>query len=253
MSTREEYEVSLDDFIDTFVPDLPANLEISLVLHHMLNLHTWNDFSSYPTTDDQSDILKQLFDKSVNAAQYIWEESCPEQRWSLITGATLNTPKRTSTIKPDAFVYRTGNQYSHSHSYSYDHVAFLIEFKKTTDPLDVSPECRIPLIPLSCFQNSSNIVHGMEHIMAVDPRRRFTFGITIMGTSLGLWYTNRSMLVSSKHLNIIKVVSTCLLVFCLLSANTGQGVLAQGPPVIHICIRCGHGLRSFCQAHGACW
>ena len=93
----------------------------------------------------------------------------------------------------------------------------------------------------------------MENIMAVDPRRRFTFGITIMGTSLGLWYANRSMLVSSKHLNIIMVVSTCLLVFCLLSANTGQGVPAQGPPVIHICIRRGHGLRSFCQAHGACW
>ena len=64
MSTREEYEVSLDDFIDTFVPDLPANLEISLVLHHMLNLHTWNDLSSHPSTDDQSDILKQLFDNS---------------------------------------------------------------------------------------------------------------------------------------------------------------------------------------------
>ena len=141
MRTLEEMykiEVPLDDFIDTFVPSLPANLEISLVLHHMLNLHIWKDFSSYPSID-QSDILKQLFDKIVNAAQYIWEENCPEQRWSLITGAALNTPNRTSTIKPDAFVYRTGKQHSDSQSYSYNHVAFTVEFKETADSLDVSP------------------------------------------------------------------------------------------------------------------
>jgi hypothetical protein len=44
MRTLEEMyriEVPLDDFIDTFIPNLPANLEISLVLHHMLNLYTW--------------------------------------------------------------------------------------------------------------------------------------------------------------------------------------------------------------------
>jgi hypothetical protein len=171
------------------------------------------DFSSYPSTD-QSDIFKQLFDKIVNAAQYVWEESCPEQRWSLITGATLNTLKRTSTIKPDAFVYRTGELHSESQPYSYDHVASTVEFKETADSFDVSPEC-IVLIHLNCFQNSSNIVCGMQHIMAVDPRRRFTFGITVMGTSLGLWYTNRSMLVGSKPLDIIKVASVCLLVFRL--------------------------------------
>jgi hypothetical protein len=216
MSTLEEMyriEVPLDDFINTFIPNLPANLEISLVLHHMLNLRTWKDFSSYPSTD-QSDILKQLFDKIVNAAQYIWEESCPEPRWSLITGATLNTPKVTSIIKPDAFVYRTGELHSDSQSYSYDHVAFTVEFKETADSLDVSPEC-IFLIPLNSFQGSSNIVCGTQHIMAVDPRRRFIFGITVMGTSLGLWYANRSMLVGGKPLDITKVVSVCLLAFRL--------------------------------------
>jgi hypothetical protein len=103
---------------------------------------------------------------------------------------------------------------SDSQSYSYDHVAFTVEFKETADSLDVSPEC-IVLIPLNCFQDSSNIVCGMQDIMAVDPRRRFTFGITVMGTSLGLWYANRSMLVGSQPLDITKVMSVCLLVFRL--------------------------------------
>ena len=46
----------------------------------------------------------------------------------------------------------------------------------------------------------------MKHIMAVDARRRFIFGLTIENTALALWYTNRSMLVGSKPLDIIKVV-----------------------------------------------
>ncbi|KAF8261636.1 hypothetical protein EI94DRAFT_1809947 [Lactarius quietus] len=40
--------------------------------------------------------------------------------------------------------------------------------------------------------------------MAVDARRRFTFGMASEGTSLVLWYNNRSTLVCSRPLDIIK-------------------------------------------------
>jgi hypothetical protein len=85
----------------------------------------------------------------------------------------------------------------------------------------------------------------MKHIMAVDACRRFIFGITIENTSLALWYANRSMLVGSKPLNIIKVVKLSLLVFHLSSASIGQGTLAQGALVVCIRIRCGNGLGSY--------
>jgi hypothetical protein len=61
----------------------------------------------------------------------------------------------------------------------------------------------------------TKVIYAMQHIMAVDARRRFIFGITIENTSLRLWYANRSMLVSSAPLDIVKVVSTSLLVFRL--------------------------------------
>ena len=44
--------------------------------------------------------------------------------------------------------------------------------------------------------------------MAVDARHCFLFGLTIENTSLTLWYTNRSMLVSSVPLDISQVVTT---------------------------------------------
>jgi hypothetical protein len=202
---RSKTEVSLDDFMDTFVPGLPENLEISLVLQHMLNFKTWKGSYSY----NKNDIFKQLFNGMVNAAQFVWEETCPERRWSFITGATPSTPERTSTIRtPDAFFYRTGKQHSDSQSYSYYHIAFTAEFKSTAYSFDVRLASCTSLIPLNRSQDTSNIVQAMRYIMTIDARRRFVFGITFKSASLRLWYVNRSMLVRSKPLDTIKVVST---------------------------------------------
>jgi hypothetical protein len=142
---RYKTEVSLEDFVDTFVPGLPENLEVSLVLQHMLNFKTWKGLWSY----DTNDFFKQLFDEMVNVAQFVWEEMCPEQRWSVITGAMPNAPETSSSIRPDAFFYRTGKQHSDSQSYSYYHTAFTADFKKSADSLDVSPASRVSLIPLN--------------------------------------------------------------------------------------------------------
>lgn len=54
--------------------------------------------------------------------------------------------------------------------------------------------------PLIHSQNISKLIYAMKHIMGVDVRRRFIFGITIENASMGLWYTNRAMLVGSKLL-----------------------------------------------------
>ena len=204
--------VSLAHFIDTLVPGLPENLPTSLVLQHMLNFKTWKAPYSY----HENDIFKQLFDEMVLTAQFVWEELCPEQRWSLITRTTPNshgTPERTSTIRPDAFFYRTSKRYSDSQPYSCYHIAFAVEFKKSANSLDVSPALCVSLTPLNRSQNTSNVVEAMQYIMSIDARRRFVFGITLKNASLRLWYANRSMLVRSKPLDILKVVSISLLVF----------------------------------------
>ena len=224
-SERCKTEVSLDHFIHTFVPGLPENLEISLVLQHMLNFKTWKGSYSY----NENDVFKQLFDEMVIAAQFVWEETCPEQRWSLIiTGAMPDTPERTSTIRPDAFFYCTGKLHSESQPYSYFHVAFAAEFKQSVNSLDVSPTLAscVSQIPLNRSQNTSNVVGAMQYIMGIDARRRFVFGITLKNASLRLWYANRSMLVCSKPLDILKVLSISLLPFRLSSEHRTRNVVS---------------------------
>jgi len=90
-----------------------------------------------------------------------------------------------------------------------DTTIFTAEFKEhgeTTNSLDCSK-----------YIMRCNIFYGSIYAL-----RCFTFGPTVKNTSgidvpysqgcLGLWYTNCSMLVSSKPLDVIKVVNTSLLV-----------------------------------------
>ena len=39
-------------------------------------------------------------------------------------------------------------------------------------------------------------MHNMQHILAVDPSRRFTYGVDIEGTELELWIATRAMVVA---------------------------------------------------------
>ncbi|KAF8274864.1 hypothetical protein EI94DRAFT_173 [Lactarius quietus] len=84
----------------------------------------------------------------------------------------------------------------------------------------------------------------MQHIMAVDVRRRFVFGITIENTSLTSWYAK---LVCSKPVNVTKLLNPSSLVFQLSCASLEMP--DPGIPVVCIRIKCGHGLEplpSFC-------
>jgi len=168
---RYKTEVSFDDFIKTFVPNVLENLSLTPVLDRMQKIEAWKEFSSSLSADASSENrsfkqLTPLFDKIVEAAQYVWNLTCPEQQWSLVTEstATPNSSERPPIIKPDAFFYHKA--YSHLQSpYSYFNIAFAADSKcGGTD---------------SFLDNTSKLVYAMRHIMAVDARRCFMFGFTI--------------------------------------------------------------------------
>ena len=48
----------------------------------------------------------------------------------------------------------------------------------------------------SSSQNVRNAVRNMRHVLTVDPSRRFTYGIDIEGTELGLWIATRAMVIA---------------------------------------------------------
>jgi hypothetical protein len=216
-------KVSLDEFIETFLPKLPEGIEVtSDFVTQMNEVQSWNEFLPPLGAKGIEDVtfkrLTCIFDKMVQLAQTQWGNRCPMQQWSLLTAptSTPTTPERPSTFKPDAYFYQT--ECSRTRSYSYYDMAFTAEFKneKNCGLVDVSPASPILFVPpLNRSQDVTKVVYAMQHIMAVDARRRFIFGITIENTSLRLWYANRSMLVSSTPLDIAEVETTSLFVFHL--------------------------------------
>jgi hypothetical protein len=140
-------EVSLDEFIGTFVPKLPEGVEVtSNFVTQMNEAQIWNGFLPPSNAEGSEDaIFKRLtpiFDKMVQLAQTQWENSCPKQQWTLLTALTSapTTPERLSSFKPDACFYR--NSFSRTMSHSYYDMAFTAEFKKhnrSNDVADVSP------------------------------------------------------------------------------------------------------------------
>ena len=107
----------------------------------------------------------------VNAAQFVWEETCPEKRWSFITGATPNTPERPSTIRLYAFFYRSYNNIqisSHTHTTTSLSLRSTEELKKSANSLEVSPASCVSLVLLDRAQNTSNVVETMQYIMTAD-------------------------------------------------------------------------------------
>jgi hypothetical protein len=250
-------KVSLDEFIETFVPKLPEGIKVtSDFVTQMDEDQTWNglllplDADSEGNEDATFKSLTSIFDKMVQVAHEQWKTRCPKQQWSLLTAptSTPTTPDRPSNFKPDVYFYR--NFFSQTMSYSYYDMAFTAEFKKhnrNDDVVDVSVTSSIPFVPLLIrSQNMTKVIYAMRHMMAIDARRRFIFGITIENTSLRLWYANRAMLVSSIPLDIAEVETTPLFVFQLLSASIGKVTLYPGLPVVCVRIRRGYGLGSVC-------
>jgi hypothetical protein len=152
---RYKTEVSLDDFIKTFVPPFPEAFTITDVLRRVEEVKAWKDFSSSHATNKRNEdvVCKQLtrlFDEMVKAAQHAWKrtnpgsskekmKTCPKPRWSLITEptATPNTPERPSALKPDMFFHC--NEGSDSKLHKYHNIAFTVEFSGTANSFDVSP------------------------------------------------------------------------------------------------------------------
>jgi hypothetical protein len=151
-------EVSLDEFIGTFVPKLPEGVKVtSNFVTQMYKAQAWRRFLPYLSkasgTEAEDDVYKRLtriFNKMAQQAQKQWKTRCPEQRWSLLTAhsTTPTIPERSSTFKPDAYFYRKIVSRTTTHS-CYD-MAFTAEFQKhseNADTVDVSPASSVLFIP----------------------------------------------------------------------------------------------------------
>lgn len=76
-------------------------------------------------------------------------------------------------------------------------IALTLELKKAKSD-EMRDDVRISSLPIDILllisrsQNVSKLTFNIHHTMAVDPCRRFTFGITIEKTSMRLWFCSRA-------------------------------------------------------------
>jgi hypothetical protein len=99
-------EISLDEFIGTFVPKLPEGVKVtSNFATQMYKAQAWRRFLPYlsnargiETEDVVSERLTRIFNKMVQQAQKQWKTRCPlaKQQWSLLTAHSA-TP---TTVHP---------------------------------------------------------------------------------------------------------------------------------------------------------
>ncbi|KAI0916492.1 hypothetical protein AcV5_002972 [Taiwanofungus camphoratus] len=61
--------------------------------------------------------------------------------------------------------------------------------------------------------NVQKVIWSMEHCMRDDPRRRFTFGLTIEDTQMKLWFCSRAGLLVSEPFNFIEEHATVTCIF----------------------------------------
>src|ERR1700677_4813055 len=115
---RFKTEVSLDEFIEIFVPKLPEGLEVtSDFAEQITNTRAWDQFLLPSGADGKDDavfkcLMPSIFNNMVLQASNHWGNRCPSQKWSLLTAptSTPSTPERASTFKPDACFYRTASR-----------------------------------------------------------------------------------------------------------------------------------------------
>jgi hypothetical protein len=74
---RYKTEVSLDNFIKTFVPPFPECFKITDVLRRMEEVKAWKEFSATNKRNENvvCEQLTRLFDEMAKAAQHTWSSS----------------------------------------------------------------------------------------------------------------------------------------------------------------------------------
>ncbi|TFK22969.1 hypothetical protein FA15DRAFT_548274, partial [Coprinopsis marcescibilis] len=79
--------------------------------------------------------------------------------------------------------------------------------------------------------NDKQMIHGASQLFYNDPRRRFTYGMTIEKTSTRLWYFNHSFLCLSNPFDCNKVRFISLIRFFLYMTFASETQLGFDPTV----------------------
>ncbi|KAG2076918.1 hypothetical protein BDR04DRAFT_980022, partial [Suillus decipiens] len=82
--------------------------------------------------------------------------------------------------------------------------------------------------------DEQKIIWSLHNIMREDPCRRFAFGVTIEGTELRLWLSNRAFVASTESIDLFENINDFISLFYVLgsaSASASMKGLGWDPTV----------------------
>ena len=220
-------EVDPEVFVRHLLPPLRDGLNVEDVESPLVDegvlttLQTWKAaISSKKTKAEDSKSftpLRDLFERAAALAS----KNAPHIKEIVQMAFLPSRPKRASrrklppqrayfTLKKDSWRYSAGRKPKKNGTYTWFDVALTAEFKKNNTPearKDVRTDFPQSIKQLIFFapQNARNIIRNIQQVMARDPSRRFSFGITVEHTNMRLWFCSRGTPVVSKSFDFMTV------------------------------------------------
>lgn len=229
----EIVEVKLGYFFTHILPSLPNNVDVPTVVDSLKNAghivkERWAAFEKNPSEDDRHESvvfqpLVQVFDSIITTASPLLGGA---EQTLILKLDPKNAPSSEGSrqLKPDG-VFPMKNRTSKSPTSlckdpaetepvrgpnkskdSWHDIVATAAFKETAAGKDdVSSQLLFTLvIMLKVYQNVLQILNCIQHTMAVDPRRRSMFGMTIEDTSARLWFCCRAVVFVTECFDFMK-------------------------------------------------
>ncbi|KAL5479079.1 hypothetical protein ACEPAI_2367 [Sanghuangporus weigelae] len=227
-------QLKLDSFVNNLIPPLKNGIDVDSIIDSLeregsITSGGWNAFAIAPARRQESEgivfaPLAEIFKSIIDLA-------------SLQTGLqptfVLSLPRRPpqkahgGRSHPDSYLILREAEERAQHAadkrdkarWWYD-IAFTMEFKKKAGLKDRN-------------ENVSKLMFNIQQTMALDPSRRFSFGITIENTSMRLWFCSRATPVVSEEFKFTTDARLVTHIFLSL-AFASKEELGWDPTIRHV-------------------
>ncbi|KAF5348485.1 hypothetical protein D9756_009669 [Leucocoprinus leucothites] len=211
--TRELWQCPIQDFLAYYAPCCPTKESVddavAALQHWMPAGGSWRGFSNKPPSKMDGLGKKTVFGKPTPIIKALSKTSCfcenEDRRRDLgfhymdCGGTPIKGEIDGSSFRVDACLTTSLHNIRPKELWVSD-MALVAEFKKSSDANKV-------------YDDRLKVVSAANHIMNDDPRRIWTYAITIEDEKMAVWYFSRSHSVKSEDIDFTKDRRTFLQVF----------------------------------------
>lgn len=190
------------EYFQSIMPPLRHEFDVDLIVESLIDsgdlvesrggLYVWREFRHIKKAREDTmynQPLKNIFEAIIDAAKKTSSTSAKPTVCLINDGNKIPWSMRQGSTRPDGYLVLEDSEESMEDKLLWYNIAVAFEFKTSTGPEHI-------------FKNIQQTIHSMQHILAVDPCRRHTYGINIEGTALRIWSASRAMLIACETFDL---------------------------------------------------